>query len=148
MIGIVTWGEERRSKDKIDKKVDGDHRMIFDISNRMKSYIFKINIERPYIASSRHLCSTNMNVTWPLVPVVCVRGLRGYSTDIRVLAPYRTDSRPSCSTSGNKVSPLAPGHSWLLVCLDRSRLMEPMLLRMLLDKQTKPTIILKFILIH
>ena len=48
--------------------------------------------------------------------------------------PYRTGSRPFCSTNESTVSPLGPGHSWLLVCLDRSRLLLLMLPGPLLDK--------------
>lgn len=95
-----------------------------------------MNVWRPYIASSRLLCSTNINVMWPLVPVVCVKGVevRGYS--VRVLVPYRIGSRPFCSTNGSTVSPLGPGHSWLLVCLDRSHLLLLMLRGLLLNKHT------------
>lgn len=65
--------------------------------------------------------------------------MKGYSKDFRVLVPYRTGSRPFCSTNGSTVSPLGPGHSWLLVCLGRSRLMLLMLPGPLLDKHTKAT---------
>lgn len=55
---------------------DRDHRLTFDISDRRKTYKVKFNVARPYIASSRFLFSTNMNVMWPLVPVVYVKVLR------------------------------------------------------------------------
>ncbi len=50
-----------------------------------------------------------------------------------VLVPYRTGSRPFCSTNGNTVSPLGLKHSWLLLCLGRSRLLLLMLPGLLLD---------------
>lgn len=36
--------------------------MTFDISDRRKIYMVKMNVRRPYNASSRLLCSTNVSV--------------------------------------------------------------------------------------